>query len=400
MAVQSTLVSTILNRMKRWQTISSIEDQFLVRDLDGSIRKLRRKIQFPWTLQKGSLRVFDEVLEYPVPADYDELAYLDTQKSQSFYPARARFKFTSLQQFFENPDFRNDIAEIRDANDVFLGVRYRPRTTASQLLNNAETESEFSVSGDATSVTKDTVVFKEGNASMRIAITLSASTATVKNTFSSFTDANYKQKFHFKLVYLDGVPTSISLRFQVSDSVYIETTGITTQFSGQPFKADSFNLVAHDLNLATEVGSISTSSLWASEKIILIGAATGTYYVDASHLRQWELLDFWFYSRFNIILVGGTTADQEYIMNASEVFSSDSKLIGDSEWIDVVMYDALEKSFADEKDSETLKEIKGLGGDAMSDLMENYPSMKPLITTQRYRLRTEYNDDANFGDVN
>ncbi|NCN07047.1 MAG: hypothetical protein GW946_04390, partial [Candidatus Pacebacteria bacterium] len=288
-----------------------------------------------------SLKVFDGVLEYPVPNDYDELAYPDDPRNDSNYAARARFRFTSLQQFYENPDYRNDIAEIRDGNEVFLGVRYSPSGVASQILNNAEDEDDFTASADADSVAEDLVNYKEGNGSIQVAITNSADTATVKNTFDSFTDADYKKKYHFKWIYLDAVPTSVTLRFQVDDSDYLETTGITTQFSGQPFKADSWNLVAHDLNEATEVGTISTSSVWASEKIILIGAATGTYYIDASYLRQWTLLDLWYYSLYNVALVASTTADQEFFMNSSEVYSTDSKLIGDLEWADCVMYEAM-----------------------------------------------------------
>ncbi len=399
MAVQSTTLSVLINRAKRWQAISRAEDSALVRDFDAAIRANKRITQFPWTLQKGSLKVFADVLEYPVPSDYDELAYIDTPKNANFYPARARFKFTSLQQFYENLDYRNDLAEIRDGNEVFLGVRFRPSGVNSQLLNQAEVNSEWSVSDDATAVANEKVIFKEGNGSQKITIVNSADLATIKNTFNSFTDGNYKQKFHFKLVYLDAIPTSIDMRFQVDDDNYI-ATNVTTQFSGQPFKADSWNLIAHDLNEATEVGTISTASVWASEKTILNGAATGTYYADTSYLRQWSLLDLYYYSRFNIALVGSTTANQEYFMNASEVFSSDSKLIGDSEWADVIQYDGMLRTLADLKETETLTEIKRLRQEAWDALALSYPSMRPLIITQKYRFVTDFNaSGGRFHDV-
>lgn len=394
MAVQSTTLSTILSRMQRWQALSRVEEQFLIRDLDEALRTNRREIQLPWTLQKGSLKVFNDVLEYPVPAGYDELAYIENNKSNSEYPLTARFKFTSIQEFYENPDYRNDIAEIRDGNDRFLGVRYESLNATFKRLTNAEDVDNFSVSGDATEVVKDTVNFKFGNGSMKVTITNSADTATIKNTFDSFTKANYKQRYHFKWIYLDAVPTSISLRFQVDDSNYLETTGITTQFSGQPLKADAWNLVAHDLNEATEVGSISTASVWASEKIILIGAATGTYYVDDSHLRQWELMDFWYYSKFNVALVDSTTADQEYFFNSSEIYSTDSKLIGDSEWADVIMYDAMATALADLKETETLSFIFNKRDEAWKKLLEIYPSLKPVVITQSWRFSHDYNGEG------
>ena len=388
--VQKTLVSGILNRLKRSQALSRAEDGDLIRDLDEQIREWRRENLFPWVIQRSSLKVFADVLEYPVPSGFDELALLENDKADSFYPASARFRFTSLEQFYQNPDYRNDLAEIRDGNDRFLGVRYFPTNVVSQTLNGAELASDYSVSGDATAKALDNVVVKRGNGSIKVTITNSAGTATVKNTFDSFTDGNYKQKWHFKWVYLDAVPTSITLRFQVSDTVYIETTGITTQFSGQPLVADTWNLVAHDLNEASEVGSISTASLWASEKIILIGAATGTYYVDESNLRQWQLLDFWYYSKNQVALIGSETANQEYIRNSSDVYSSDSSIIGDSEWIDVIMFGAKIKALTDLKEFKLADAARIDFNNSILALETKYPDMVPIITTLKYRITTDF----------
>lgn len=397
MAVQSTKLSTIINRMKRLQSLSRAEDASLVRDLDEALRANRREIQMPWVLQKGTLKVFKDVLEYPVPSDYDELAYLDDPRDEGLYGRRARFRFTSLQQFYENPDYRNDIAEIRDGNSIFLGVRYAPANLASQVLNNADDSDDFTPSGDATSVADETVVYKNGNGSTRVNITNSSGTATIKNTFDSFTDARYKRKYHFKWVYLDAVPTSIKLRFQVDDSNYLETTGITTQFSGQALKADAWNLIAHDLNTATEVGTISTSSVWASEKVILVGASTGTYYIDDSYLREWALMDFWYYSRYHVALVASTTANQEFFMDSDEVYSTDSKLIGDLDYVDVIMFSAMETALADLKETEMLNFVRERRQIAWENLAMNYPSLRPLITSLSYRFTTDFNEEDYYG---
>ena len=400
MSVQKIELNFLLNRMKRWQSLSVVEDQYLIRDLDEAIRNNRRKTQLPWLLQQGYLRVFDDVLEYPVPAGYDELAYIENSKANSVYAQSARFRFTSLQQFYENLDYRNDIAEIRDSNDVFLGVRYKPTNIYSQVLNNAEDESDWTVSDDADSVVNENVIYKKGNGSVRVNITKSTGTATIKNTFTYLTDENYKKKYHFKLVYLSAVPTSITMRFQVDDSNYLETTGITTQFSGQPLKAGAWNLIAQDLNTATAVGTISTASVWSSEKVILLGAATGTYYFDESNLREWELMDFWYYSKYSVALIGSTVANQEYFYNSSDVYSTDSSLIGDSEWIDVIMYDAMLTALADVKATENINFIVSKRKEAFDQLTKAYPSMKPLVITSRWRFTTDFNNDENYEDAN
>lgn len=391
---QRTLLSSILDRMNRWDSIVQEEEQYKIRDLDEALRALRRSAPMPWVIQKGSLRVFEGVLEYPTATDHDELAFFDNN-TQGF-GSKPRFRFTSIQEFYEDLDYRNDIAEIWDGNDRFLGVRYDTKNASSVSLNNAETVGDWSVSGDATSVALDSVVFKEGNGSMRVAITSSAATATIKNTLTSNqTDSLYKRKYHFKKVYLDAVPTSIKMRYQVDDSNYLETTGITTQFSGQALKADAWNLIAHDLNTAVATGTVATTAVFTSEKIILLGAATGTYYFDASHVRQWELLDYWYYSKFSIALVGSTTGNQEYFFNSSGVYSTDSQLIGDSEWVDAVMYEALNLSATNKENNVISKEFKDKKVECLGRLALKYPDMVPIVITQRWVFNTEPGRDVN-----
>lgn len=383
--------------MDRWDTIVQEEVQYKVRDLDESLRSLRRKGPMPWLLQKGSLKVFDGVLEYPTASDHDELAFYDNNSKA--FGTKPRMRFTSIQEFYEDIDYRNDIAEIWDNNERYLGIRYRLRNGGSVLLNNAETASEYTGSDDAGTPALDSVIFKEGNGSMRVVITSSSGTATIKNTLTSNqTDGNYKRKYHFKWIYLDAVPTSIKMRYQVDDSNYLETTGITTQFSGQALKADAWNLVAHDLNAATAVGTIAATPTFTSEKIILVGASTGTYYVDASYVRQWELLDYWYYSNQSIALVGSTTGNQEYFFNSSGVYSTDSQLIGDSEWVDAIMYEALSLAASNKENSVLMKEFKDRRDECLARLALKYPDLVPVIVTHKWRFDTEPGRNTSLGN--
>lgn len=382
-----TNLSDILSRMDRWDSIVSQEEQYKVRDLDSAIRKLRRRTVLPWTLQKSTLRVFQDVLEYPMASDHDELAFMDNEKKS--FAEKPRFRFTSIKEFYEDINYRNDLAEIWDGNDRFLGIRYRTKNASSVLLNNAETVGDWTASNDASSPTAETVVYKEGNGSIRFTNTSSAGTATMKgNLTSNQTDGNYKRKYHFMLVYLDAVPTSISLRYHIDSSNYLETTGITTQFSGQALKADDWNLVAHDLNSADAVGTISATPTFTYEEIDLVGAATGTYYIDASYVRQWELLDYWYYSKNLIALVGETTANQEYFYNSSGVYSTDSQLVGDSEWADAIMFEALLETAINLENGVLINQFKGDRDNAMRELDKKYPNLIPIITTSKWRLDT------------
>ena len=394
-----TNLSTLINRMQRWQVLSTVEEQYLVRDLDEALRTLKRTIRPPWNLKKGSLKVFSGVLEYPVASDHDELAFLDDPKNPSYYSDRPRFRYTSLKEFYENPDDRNDLAEIWDEGTKYLGVRYNPIDGDQAVrLDDAEDDDYWTGSGDAGTPVEDTTFYKFGNGSIRVPITSSTGTATIKNTLlTAYSDSEYKKKYHFKWVYLDAVPTSITLRLHIDASNYLETSGITTQFNGQSLKADSWNLVAQDLNTATETGTISTTSSFAYEECDLVGASTGTYYFDKSEILEWSLMDYWYYSNYNIATVGEEVANQEYFMNSSEVYSTDSQLVGDSEWADVIMYEAMLIALTDKEVKENVMSlIYSKRNQAWDDLISKYPSLEPLMTTLKYGFTNDFLTDESI----
>jgi len=382
----STPLSTILARMDRWQVISTIEEQYKVRDLDEAIRTLRRSSMFPWNLKKTTLRVFADVLEYPVPSDQAEIAYLDNNKKG--YALKERFRYTSLQQFYEDVDNRNDLAEIWDDNSKFIGVRSSLLNGSSVLIDSANVAADYVGTGDVTAIARDTVIVKDGNAaSIRATVVNSSNVATITVSPDSLSDSNYLKKYVFLDIFLDGVPTSIELRYGSSAANYFSKT-ITAQFSGQAFVADDWNKIAFDLNNCTTTGTPDTGAL-DYFAIILNSAPTGTYYISASYLREWTILNYWYYTQNNIILSGSTRPDQEYFFNSSNVYSTDSALAGESEWCDVVQYDAMLTSLGDKENESVFNKIAEKRAKAWSELQEKYPPMTPVIITQRYRFESD-----------
>lgn len=401
MSIRSTKLSTILGRMQRFQDVlQNSNEVYQVRDIDEAIRALRRLIQFPWALQKGSLRVFSDVYEYPVATDHDELAYLDDSKAED-YSQKARFKYTSLQQFYEDPNNRNQIAEIWNGNERKLGVNFKTLNLSNQILDNGEIASYYTGSDDAGTPVLDQVFYKEGNGSIRVPVTYSAGTATIKCSLpNSIADTLYRRKYHFRWVYLPVVPTAIEMRLQTDDSNYLATTSITTQFDGTPFKANQWNLIAHDLNTATATGTFNENSI-VSEKIILTIPATGSgdYYIDAGYLREWTLIDYWYYSIYNIIASSGATASKEYFYDdtATPAYDTNDSLVGDSEWADCVSYFAIITNLIDIKaKTETITMFQNRLNDAWDALMMKYPSLDPVIITDKYNFVDDFLTPAGF----
>jgi hypothetical protein len=369
----------LLNRMDRFQTAYTVEEQFKVRDLDEALRTIKREYKFPWTLKKTTLKIISNVREYSLPTDYQDFGYLDNTKENT---KRANFIWTSLQQFYEDMDSRNKLCELRGGETKILGVKYN-NLDHSSLLNNAEDDSDWTASDDASGIVEDTVTFKEGNGSIRFTITNSTGVATIVNTFNATSDSDYKKKYHRKWIYLSSVPTSIELRLRTDASNYLSTT-LTTQFDGSAFNANSWNLIAQNLDEATETGTFDSSNI-ASEEIVINDADTGTYFIDASYLSGWDLLDFWYYSKY-LVSSDGVNGTQEYFMDSSESYEALYYLIGDDEFADVVMFEALKITMADKENQPLKDDLNNRSSIAFSSLFRKYPDMTPTIITRYYNL--------------
>jgi hypothetical protein len=398
----TTTLSTIINRMNRYQTLATIAEVYKVQDLDEAIRTVKRKHKLPFLAKLGSLRVFPDVLLYPVAADHDYLIYLDTDDDTVPYGERMRMRYTSLQQFYEDLDYRNTVAEIWDTNTLMLGIRDKNVPpgflSSSQLLDNASSISNYTASLDASGLVLDTVNFVDSantQSSVRFTNTNTTNQALVEWTFAqgSFTDANYQQKYFFVYVYMTGVPISVQLRFGADSSNYLHAT-VTSQFSSQAFKVNAWNLLAFDLNTATTVGTVNTSTVFNYGAVRLNTAPTGTYNIDTSYSRGWALLDYWYYSKWPIQSDGASAPDKQFFIAANGTYSTDDSLIGDDEWVDVVMYEAMLRSLGDKENETLYAKFVGFRDEAQTQMMANWPDSKPLQIDQSYRFRTEYGSDG------
>ena len=384
--------------MDRYQSVYTTEEQFKVRDLDEALRTLRRHTQTPWTLKKSTIRIFDDVLEYPIAPDHNSLYFLDKQQSntfQSFFNDSARFYYTSIKEFYEDPDYRNDLAEIWDGGTRFLGVRLdNIEGQQSVLVDNSSVLIEYVASGDASNLVVDTVNYKDSNTSIRFDNTVSAGAAGITCNFNLINDANYRQKYFFVWVYLSGVPSTIDIRFGKSASKFL-TSSVTSQFSGQSFKANDWNLIAIDLNVASVVWLGGVDNNFQYFYIQLNGAPNGQYYINSSYLRQWQLLDYWYYTTNNCATNGSTSPNQDYFMADDETYDLSTVLVGDQEWADVIMYDAILSNTIDVENDKVISAIEKKRDIAWATLDDNYPSGKPMITTRKHLFTTDFNADIN-----
>lgn len=393
-----TTLADLLSRLSQYQEVNKkISQTRQVYFIDDAIRMSERKIDPPWLLKKASMRVFEDVITYPLPTDYYQIAYMDKQPNNPFltFDRRARFRFTSLSEFFEDVDNRNTLGEVWNNGVITLGVRYFPTLPGFVLLNNAETLSDWTLSGDAISDAIDYVNFIEGAASLRVNVVKNTNIAGIKGAITlNLYDPLYKQKYFFVWVSLNSVPTSVDLQAGTDVSNYL-TANVTSQFDGSPFVANDWNLLAFDCNTATTVGTFTGT--FSFQNILINGVTTGFYYVDASYLRQWQALDYWYYSKNNVTTITG--AEQQYFVD-NNAYSTDSSLKGDDLWSDLILYQALSNMLDERENEQQFTKVADKLTKIWEQMSSRYPDLAPTINTTKYRFGSDYRYIPRWYDSN
>ena len=404
MAVPSVTLQNLLNRMNRWQTIYSIETQFKVSDLDDALRTIKRKHNLPFFQKMGTIKIFQDVYIYRPPEDLDHMIFVDYPQNDLPFGAHMRARFTSLQQFWEDPDYRNDIAEIWDNGQLTLGIRNKTweneQGITSQQINDASSIEGYTTHDDAHDIRLDYVNYVTGSSSLAFNVIDSSGVATVDNEFTSFNDPQYKRKWFFIWLYFSGLPSSVDLRFGVDSSNYL-SKNVTEQFSGIPLTANQWNLVAFDLNDADMTGLIDEQSLFGWFSFSLNDAPSGEYNLDSSYLRGWELANIWYYSKYAVKSEGATRADKQYFVDPiTGEYNTNDALVGEEPWADVVMYEAIMNGLTDEQNESVLPKMLAKRDEAWEKLAEIWPDMKQQVNTTRYRYDTDYSApfDNGLGD--
>lgn len=383
--MSSVSLSVLLDRMNRQQSISTIEEQYKVRDLDEAIRALRRKTFLPAWLKKRTIRVFADIIEYPSADDHARLSYVDNQKIG--YQEKERFLYTSVQQFMEDANPRSKLAEIWSDNVLTIGIKTNNKNLSSQLVDNASVLSRYTPSGDATAVALDNVIVSGNtNSSIQVNVVNSSNIATVTISPSAISDANYRKRYVFFSVYLSGIPSSIELKYGTDSSNYLSQE-VTTQFNGRPFVEGDFNILAFDLNAATVTGTINSSS-FAYAAIVMNDAPTGYYYIAPTFVREWAVYNYWYYTRNSIKRENETTINGLLFFKSDNTYNLADELAGDDEWLDCILYDAMLTSLIDKENEPVASAIASKRKAAWEDLMEKYPTMEQTITTLMYNFET------------
>jgi hypothetical protein len=86
-----------------------------------------------------------------------------------------------------------------------------------------------------------------------------------------------------------------------------------------------------------------------------------------------------------IVAAGSSSADQEKFWRSGTSESQDA-LVGDAEWIDVIIYEALEGLLVGINNVNLFSYVMRKKKEAWSAFDAKYPNMVPAVTTNRYRF--------------
>jgi hypothetical protein len=377
----STKLSVLLDRMNRYQSIFASEDQYKVRDLDTAIRKIKRKTKLPWMIKQTNLKIFAGIEVYPIPSDQDDIAFIDDKNKDKI--EKPAFQYTSIKQFSEDPNNRNLYAEIWDAEQKFIGVKYKDSGLASVLIDDCGDLTKYTAEGDITSISLNKITYIDTRQSIKFNVINSTGVSSLTIAQNKIVDPEYESKWFFAWVYLRSIPTSILMEFGTDSSNYLYST-VTTQFSGQAFKLDDWNLIGFDLNEATSTGPIDSND-FSYSKLTFNGLETGVNFLGATYLKSWMQLEYQYYSKYLIKSNLGVYKEAFYDYETGS-FATDDELIGEDYFSDIITNEAILFHLNDKENQALMGLITQEIIECWDALSGKYPELTPDIITDGYNF--------------
>ena len=283
------------------------------RALNWVLDQLQEAANWMFTIRKTTFDYLTDILEYNVSN------YLDLDDFKAPYLLE-QMPIMEPRRF--NANLENLAYRMKDGN-YYLSVN-RNKGTSKQIdgLGNLTADGEWLAGDDAANLAVDSNEYKQGSASLKFDIDVSASAnnyATIYNATKTALDlSDFEDRSYFMLwVYLPSATnfTSITLRWGSDASNYWEKT-VTTPVDAGSFSA-GWNLVIFSWQDATETGSGDADNV----DYFLIRLNYSASYTDQSNARIDDLrlndryqMDFEYFSTY---MVKDTDGDWQERFEAS-----------------------------------------------------------------------------------
>lgn len=311
--------------------------------------------------------LFTDIYDYTAPSD------LKGNKVVDFRPQANRTRYDNFTQKFSE-DFDMDKADNTfyvKYTDGTRSIRISKETiTSPTILNGMDSitsNGTWAVGSDATNLTKDTVYYVQGGASLNFDVSGAGTTAYIENSTMTQVDLSSmdEQGSLFVRVYIPSgqTITNLILRWGNDTSNYWSRT-VTAQHDGTSFET-GWNILRFDWNGATETGTVAPAAIdYLRVTFTYDGNADTDFRVDSITASLAEIYDLVYYSKYLF-----TNASGSYL----EIPTADTDTINlDTESYNILLYEVGEL---------VAQELQG--EDASFDLQ--YFAQKKQQLYQRYK---------------
>lgn len=328
--------------------------------------------------------VYDDVNNYALPVDYNDLIDLIPQDNRDLWDKAFR---NNAGQFDIEKAVREKTLSI-EANNGLKYIRINWRSRQGKVLstvNGITGNGTWSAVGSATGVATDNIFYTSGGGS--VVLTHVASGDGIQNTTMNAVDLTKENGVStaFVQVYFSVVPTSAQLTWG-NDLTTKYWTGVaaTTQADGTAFKV-GWNLIQFVWSAATQTGT-NTTTAFDSAKITFAGTNLGKIRVDNIIFNIGRNFDIKYYSKYFFIDKDGIT------WKSAPVDQSDYVLV-DNDSLPHFLYECLK---------EMAQQMEGTDGAfdityAEKELATLYPSYKSRYPSQVKKTIASYGSGPNYG---
>lgn len=293
-------------------SVSNIDLGNKKRAANRGIEAVQRALGLPSDKKIQSIYFYEDQLFYDATDGFNEMiqVYFNTQNanvnsdSNNFNNRWFVFKDIEILRDSQRTPNHNRAAytSINGSNQLILKGR---NVTPSLLINPFNTTSGLTFSTSITNATTDSNVYRYGGASVKFDMDNTESTSTI--TFTGLFDIrsflNSNAKFRLEQFFPTGIDTtkisSLQLRLTSSTGNYYTTPAVTTDYNGDTWNTNAWNLLSFDIANATTTGSPDSTAITTIELIYNHGgsfANTSNFRVNNLYVITPDLLDVIYYS--------------------------------------------------------------------------------------------------------
>ena len=375
-----------LTGMGHGGTLNKVRNLYQVHERTSSIMRAHVKPLEMIRTQALASAVYDDIYNYTLPTDYDDLIDLIPEDNRTLWDNAFR---TNAGQFDREKAARNKTVSIEGNNGRKI-IRINWRSRQPKVLNSMNSyngNGTFTAVGSATGVTTDNIFFVSGGGSTKF--THNASGDGIQCTNMQPVDLTSESTVGsvFVWVFLSALPTSMSAVFGNDlTTKYWTAVDQTTQADGTSFQV-GWNLLKFDWSSATQTGTVAPASIDSLKLTLASTGALGTVRVDNVTVAIGRNFELKYYSKYLFQTPAG--------MWESMPTSEDDLVLIDNDDLPLYLYEFLQ---------EMAQQMEGTDGQfdinfALQRLQKLYPIFKGRYPSMAKKQTASYGGPPRYGPI-